>query len=108
MKKRIKKRKILLIICILVIIVPYIPVEYRTFVHESEFTDEYEQTNMIDNVKYLKVFEYSSNNAKILYVTPYTKNFVYFTKKDNKWIMDSWDCVWSSIGSASDFTFPFY
>lgn len=110
--KKIGKKKIIVLVIItaiiIAIIVPYIPIEYRTFMYGKEFTNEYEQTNMIGGADYLKVFKYSSNYAKILYVSSDAKCFVYFMKDENKWVMDYWECVWSSRGSADDFTFPYY
>lgn len=73
--------------------------EVLTFSHGDEFTNGYKATNMIDSVNGLKVLDYSSSVAKVLYYT-YDKeaggiglanlNYISFTKEDGKWEFSDW------------------
>lgn len=109
-----KKKKVLIILiiimCMLVIGVPYINVEIKTYKYGDQFKDRYTDTNMIDGIEYYKVFSYSETKAKVLYVEleHETVNFVWFKKEGGKWMYENWDTIWSQYGSADGWTFPFY
>lgn len=109
-----KKKKILIVLiimaCILVIGIPYINVEIKTYKYGDQFKDRYTDTNMITGIEYYKVFSYSEIKAKVLYVElgHETVNFVWFKKEKGKWMYDNWETIWSQNGSADGWTFPFY
>lgn len=113
MKKMMKKKKkaiLILIIVIIVILIPYLFVEVNTLLFGAEFEKEYEQTNMISDVEYYKVFYDTGKKAKVYYVDGSIRagNFVWFQKKGDEWTMEKWETVWSEQGSADGITFPFY
>ena len=111
MKKR-KGRVVFIIICLLIIIIiaPYIKVEYLTWQHGSEFNSLYQETHMIDGIEYLKVFDYSDIFARVFYVG--TDHFVTylltFKKQDTRWELATWEAVWSKYGSADSLIWPYY
>lgn len=109
-----EKEKILIVLIImariLVIGIPYINVEIKTYKYGDQFKDRYTDTNMITGIEYYKVFSYSETKAKVLYVElgHETVNFVWFKKEKGKWMYDNWETIWSQNGSADGWTFPFY
>ncbi len=107
-KKRIKW--IVLLIFLAVLFSPYLKVEYLTWRHGDEFTDGYQQTNMIEEVEYLKVMGYSDTNAKVYYVLGdhAAAVLITFVKQGNQWVMDIWEAIWSRSGSADGFIWPYY
>ncbi len=110
MKKKTVLIVLILIICVLIIGIPYISVEIKTYKYGNQFQERYTDTNMITDIEYYKVFSYSETKAKILYVESghETGNFVWFKKEDGKWQYDHWETIWSENGSADGWTFPFY
>lgn len=109
-KKKIVLSIVILFMCVLIIGIPYISVEIKTYKYGEQFKERYADTNMITGIEYYKVFSYSETKAKILYVESghETVNFVWFKKEDGKWIYDNWETIWSQSGSADGWTFPFY
>ena len=81
-----KKKKVLIIfiLCVLVIGIPYMNLEIKTYKYGDQFKDRYTDTNMIESIEYYKVFSYSETKAKVLYVElgHETVNLVWF-KKEN-------------------------
>ena len=109
--KRLKIKKIsriMIVIMLILILLPYIVVETNTLLWGEQFKDEYKQTNMIDDVKFHKVFYINDEKAKIYYSSKFSGDFVYFVNNKGKWEMECWDTVWSKNGSAEGITFPFY
>lgn len=108
MKKKIKR--ILIIFIFIVIVLPYLFVEANTIMFGDDFERLYEQTNMISQIEYYKIFYYTNKEAKVYYVEENHKtgNFVWFEKDGSNWKMKKWETVWSEYGSASGITFPFY
>lgn len=53
-----KKKKVLIIfiLCVLVIGIPYMNVEIKTYKYGDQFKDRYTDTNMIESIEYYKVF----------------------------------------------------
>ena len=69
------------------VIMPYLFVETNTFIFEKIFKKSYEQTNMISEIEYYKVFYYTGKNAKVYYVDGSIRagHFVWLIKKGDKW-----------------------
>ena len=107
-----KKKKVLIIfiLCVLVIGIPYMNVEIKTYKYGDQFKDRYTDTNMIESIEYYKGVSYSETKAKVLYVElgHETVNLVWFKKEDGKWMYDNCETIWSQNGSADGWTFPFY
>lgn len=107
-------RKMLFVIILLLVLfvfaIPYGNVEWKTYLHKSEFQNEFQQTRMIDQIEYLKVFDYSQSKAQVLYVTGghIATVMANFSKSDEAWILDTWTALWSSSGSAEKFFWPYY
>lgn len=114
MKKTTSAKKIRQIVLILlitfVVVIPYGKVEFLTWRYGKEFTELYKVTNMIDGIAYLKVMDYSSENAEIYYITKDHKARVLyqFEKRNGEWELKSWDAVWSKTGNADNFMWPYY
>ena len=91
---------------------PYIKAEYFTLKYGDQFKDLYSQTNMIDDVEFFRVFEYSETSAKAYYVETdrLTTNYVYFSRDNvnGQWEMSGWETIWSKYGSASGASWPYY
>jgi hypothetical protein len=105
-----KMKKIL--ICILIIVLiswlfPFVKNEILTLRYGSEFFGLQKATNMIDDVKYLKVLYYSKEIARVYYFDIYGGDIIEFIKQDNKWEMNKWDTIWSKTGSADNFKWPY-
>lgn len=97
-----KTKKIILFIFVMFIIMPYVFVEANTFLYGDKFEKSYEQINMISNLEYYKVFYYTGKEAKVYYVDESIRAgyFVWFKKKENKWKVKKWECVWSETGEC--------
>lgn len=98
-------------ICILLIlVVPYIRVEILTWKHGSEFSTLYRLTNMIDDIDYFKVMNYSDTSASVYYVTSNRSagGLVTFNQQDGQWVLEKWKAIWSKTGSADDYIWPYY
>lgn len=107
-----KKLRIIVIaiFLLLLLITPYIRVEILTYRHGSDFETLYKLTNMIDEIEYLKVMEYSEASASVFYVSKNSTsgNLLQFERQDEQWLLDSWETVWSKTGSADSFIWPYY
>lgn len=113
MNKPREKLIVLIIICFLVIIfvfIPYIKVEILTNKYFNEFAELYKLCNMIDQIDYYKVYDYSTTSARIYYVAKNKSsgNIFEFSKKDGEWILKDWKTIWSDSGSADGFIWPYY
>lgn len=112
MKRRGRKMlfTIILLLVLFACVIPYGSVEWKTYLHKSEFLNEFQQTHMIDQIEYLKVFSCSPDTAQVLYVTDGHKATImaYFSKSDDVWALDTWTVLWSSTGSAEKFFWPYY
>ena len=103
-------KKIILTLCVVFLILwsgSLIKCEVNTFLYGKQFNGEYKQTNMISGTPKTKVLKYSKNKAKVYYMDKEGGDIIAFQKKENKWIMDSWDTVWSRTGSADGFVWPY-
>lgn len=111
-----KKHIFIIIVCILaflallLIFLPYIKAEILTLKYGQQFENEYSQTNMIDDIEYMKIIEYSDTHAEVFYVTGNheTGELMIFEKKDEDWVYVYWNTVWSKTGSADNFLWPYY
>lgn len=69
-----KSKKIIFIVLTIVVFLviwifsPYIKAEILTYKYGEMFEEEYMQTNMIDEIEYYKVVDYSDTMAKVFYV----------------------------------------
>lgn len=104
------KKKLITISLILFVLlaIPYVNAETLTRLHGDETKTLYEQTGIISSDNYQKVLKYTDDTAEVLYITNNDISKCCFIKKDDTWILDSWNCISSKSGSASDFTYPFY
>lgn len=109
---RMKKWKVALGLALLVlalVLLPYIRVEILTYSHGHEFSNGYEQTHMVDGIAYLKVFSYSRDTAKVVYITETHDAVIEVAfSRSPDWTMTSWACLWSKSGSADSFFWPYY
>lgn len=103
-------KKGILILCTVFLIIwsgSLIKCEINTLLYGNEFVEEYKQTNMIGGTPKPKVLKYTDTRAEIYYVDKEDGNFIVFQKKNNKWVIDSWDTIWSKTGSADGFIWPY-
>lgn len=99
------------VICILIIlVVPYLRVEVLTWKHGTEFETLYKSSNILDDIDYFKVMNYSDTSARVYYVAKNRARADLFTfvQKDGQWVLDKWKTIWSKTGSADDFIWPYY
>jgi hypothetical protein len=82
---------------------------FFTYQHYKEFEGlEESTTNMMSKSKTIKVLEYSTISSRVYYKNSYSGNVLKFIKKDDKWVLDKWEkTVWSKMGSADDFMWPY-
>lgn len=109
-----KKKRIIIILTIIISFFvlfwlgSFIKCEILTARHGQEFSELYKLTNMIDKIDYLKVMEYSKDNARVYYVTENSfGNMISFVKYNNNWDMVNWETIWSKSGSADGFIWPY-
>ena len=105
-----KKYIILSIVLILlgVIFFPYLKVEYLTMKYGDEFVGLEQQTKMLNDAKYLKVFSYNDTEAVVYYLSD-TRSLITFNKdSDNNWQYKEWRVIWSKSGNADEFIWPYY
>lgn len=109
MKKRIIIVAVVVISCFALFwIGSFIRCEILTAQHAQEFSELYKLTNMINKIDYLKVMEYSEDNARVYYVTKNSfGNMITFVKQDNHWDMVNWETIWSASGSADGVVWPY-
>lgn len=115
-KSNIKRCFILLLILIGVMIVgSYVKVEIQTLFYGEQFSNLYDASGYIEDIKYFKVIKYSNENADIFYVAfseqdeSVPATFLYHFKKESEiWVLDSWECLWSKHGNAEKFFWPIY
>lgn len=115
--KRFNKKRVLILVIIFVIILPVLywltaltKCEVLTLIHGKEFSEIYRENTMIGDIDYLKVLEYSDTTASVYYVTKNkgSANIIKFSGKNGEWNYDSWETVWSNMGSASDVVWPYW
>ncbi len=108
-----KLRIILLIIvfCFLLIWVgSIIKCEVLTALHGDEFNAIYKENNMIGEIEYLKILEYSNKVARVYYISlnKSSGNILKFSKIDEQWKYDKWEqTVWSTSGTADGVVWPY-
>ena len=114
MRKVIKYIIFGIIICLISMWVSsLIKCEILTHKHYDEFKDAYKQNQMLSEMEYFKVLEYSPYNlAKIYYVSKGNKCADVLTFKFNSdtnlWEEISWNTIWSTTGSASEVIYPYW
>lgn len=84
--------------------------EVLTLLHREEFETIYKENTMIGNIDYLKVLEYSEQNARVYYVSQNRSagHILCFVKQGTRWKYDNWETVWSATGSASEVIWPYW
>lgn len=109
------KIKIVLILFIVFICASYLNVEVLTYKYGMQFKDLYNASGWIESCSLYKVFKYADDEAEVYYeaFNPNKKKvsatFMYhFKRVDDKWILDSWKCIWSQTGNADEFIWPYY
>lgn len=104
-----KKTLIYVLVTILILaIVPYIVVEMKTIKYRNIVKNLYEQTGVIDSNNYCKVIGCSNNTLEIVYADTKSVNKCWFEKHGENWILSSWETIYSTEGSASNFQYPIY
>lgn len=106
---------LMIVLLCAIVAVPYVRVEILTLLHREEFSDLYEVSGYIENIKYYKVMNYNEERADIFYVAQSVNDgsvpatFLYhFNKQSETWILESWECIWSKHGNAEKIIWPFY
>lgn len=102
------KRKIIVLLLIVILALPYINAEILTGLHGKETKMLYEQTGIILSDNYQKVIKYTDNKTEVLYITNNDVSKCCFVKEKGNWILESWRCITSKTGSAGEFFYPFY
>lgn len=104
-----KKLVLYLVMAISVLLVlPYLVVEVKTLIHGEEVEDLYSRTDIIGSNNYCKVLDYSKDQMVVIYADTKSVNKCYFGTIDGIWILESWETIYSTQGSASEFHYPVY
>ena len=106
-----KKRKIIIILttCLFMVwFLPYVKNEILTYLHGDEFIGLQKSTNMIGDVDYLKVLAYSYNFARVYYFDNEGGDILGFERSNGHWKSVLWNTVWSKMGSADDYIWPYF
>lgn len=111
-----KKIKIILSVLTAILVLPFaiwgvsvLRCEILTNSCGDEFAEGYKQCNMIGDIEYLKVLDYSDSSARVYYVSEdyFSGNVFTFTEENGVWKMEKWETVWSKYGSADGFLWPY-
>ncbi len=79
---------------------PYAKYELLTWKYGNEFIGLQKSTNMIDEIDFLKVIDYSNDLAEVYYVkVEESGNILSFENNNGVWKMKEWNTVWSKSGS---------
>lgn len=84
--------------------------EILTWKYGGQFKTVYQENNMMGDIDYLKVLNYSETNARIYYVSKNRAggDILSFSKHNDVWKYDKWErTVWSKTGSADGFIWPY-
>jgi hypothetical protein len=107
-------KKIIAVVLIVVVACPFLiwigaiaKCEILTFQHQKEFYGLEETTNMISKADSLKVLNYTSLSANVYYKNYYGGNVLRFIRQDDGWVLNGWNTVWSKMGSADGFIWPY-
>ena len=103
-----KQAKLLIFLSIIILALPYLKTELLTILHGEETSMLYEQTGIISSDNYHKVLKYNADNAEVLYITSDDISKCCFVKNNDNWQLESWQCILSKNGSASNYFYPFY
>ena len=106
-----KKRKTIIITttCLFMVwFLPYVKNETLTWLHGDEFIGLQKSTNMIGDVDYLKVLAYSTDFARVYYFDNEGGDILGFERSNGQWKRALWNTVWSKMGSADDYIWPYF
>lgn len=83
--------------------------EVLTLRYGHEFADSWEQNTMLSQPDSIKVLEYSHTSAKIYIRSSEGGNILVLSQSEpgGIWKMTVWETVWSRMGSADDFVWPY-
>ena len=104
------KKFALLALCLCIVIwgASVLRCEILTYKYAKEFENLYKETSMIDSIDYLKILSKTTTHAKIYYVEKGDAGYIVEAQyNDSGWHMTDWDCVWSKMGTADGFVFPY-
>lgn len=99
---------ILIAFCLFMIwFYPFTQNELLTWKYGKEFVGLQKNTQIIDEVDFIKVLDYSDNSARVYYVGS-SGNVLSFVKNNGVWEIKTWDTAWSKTGSADNFIWPYF
>lgn len=75
--------------------------------YEEDFEFAYQQNSMISDVIYFKVLSCDGEAARVYYVSKTNGDVLTFEKRDGEWTETYWETIWSTVGSASDYVWPY-
>ena len=110
MKKAIKTTVFVVIIAFLIVwATSLFWCEVLTMKHGEAFEQLYLQTNILSKADALKVLNFTDNAAEVYYITDGAcGNVMRFEKQNGAWVLESWNTVWSTTGSASGAIWPYW
>lgn len=84
--------------------------EILTLLHGNEFDEVYKVDTMLGDMEYLKVLDYSENQARVYYVSSNYSggDILTFIKENGGWKYESWNTIWSRAGNADDVIWPYW
>lgn len=109
---KVRNKILIFIVFVLVsyIFYSYGKVEYLTYKHKYNFEGKIAYAvDRAEDFEYTKVFEYSENEANVLFGRRGYKVLLKLKKNsEGVWKVDDEIKSWSSSGSADDFIWPYY
>lgn len=90
-------------------LVSLIRCEVLTRLHGNEFLNIHKETNMLDEIEFLRVLDYTKSRAQIYYAgaDKSSGDIVGFVRCGDIWEFNEWETVWSSQGSADGIIWPY-
>jgi hypothetical protein len=85
--------------------------EFLTWMHGTEFSEEYKKNSMLSEMEFLKVINYTRESATIYFISKgFTDaHLLAFVKINGQWQYDEWvKTVWSVSGTADEVIWPYW
>ncbi|MBQ6807760.1 MAG: hypothetical protein IJP07_01150 [Firmicutes bacterium] len=78
-----------------------------TKIHGEEFKNS-EEYNSLICAEDFRVLRCNEREAKVYYYSSFSGNIFYFEKDGEDWVYAGCETLWSSMGSADDYIWPYW
>ena len=84
--------------------------EILTNQYYSDFEYAYQSNTMLGEMETFKVLNCDGQTAEVYYIEEgkTLAHVLCFENVDGRWVESSWQCIWSTTGSASEVIWPYW